>query len=171
MAMPPGAVSATSNDERAPLPKSTTARISGGAGVKARLSTVKVTTVAVLLALVRASARGGPVLLFGQPVREESVRQAASVLAVALLVLAVALFLLALSEDIAFDRLLFEALSALGTVGLSLGATAELTEAGKLVVAALMAIGRIGVLGFAVALAAQLRQPAAERAEPADIAL
>lgn len=132
---------------------------------------LKVTTVAVLLALVRASARGGPVLLFGQPVREESVRQAASVLAVALLVLAVALFLLALSEDIAFDRLLFEALSALGTVGLSLGATAELTEAGKLVVAALMAIGRIGVLGFAVALAAQLRQPAAERAEPADIAL
>lgn len=132
---------------------------------------LKVTTVAVLLALVRASARGGPVLLFGQKVREESVRQAASVLAVAVLVLAVALFLLALSEEIAFDRLLFEALSALGTVGLSLGATAELTEAGKLVVAALMAIGRIGVLGFAVALAAQLRQPEAQRAEPADIAL
>lgn len=132
---------------------------------------LKVTTVAVLLALVRASARGGPVLLFGQKLREESVRQAASVLAVAVLLLAAALFLLALSEEIAFDRLLFEALSALGTVGLSLGATAELTEAGKLVVAALMAIGRIGVLGFAVALAAQLRQPEAQRAEPADIAL
>ena len=43
--------------------------------------------------------------------------------------LAAALFLLTLSERIAFDRLLFKALSALGTVGLSLGATGELTEA------------------------------------------
>jgi trk system potassium uptake protein TrkH len=99
------------------------------------------------------------------------VRQAASVLTVSVLVLAAALFLLTLSERIAFDRLLFKALSALGTVGLSLGATGELTEAGKLVIAALMAIGRIGVLGFAVALAMQTRQPEVQRAEPAEIAL
>lgn len=132
---------------------------------------LKVTTVAVLLALVRASARGGPVLLFGQPVREERVRQAASVLAISVLVLGVALFALALTEDIAFDRLLFEALSALGTVGLSLGATGELTDAGKLMIAALMAIGRIGVLGFAVALAVQARREATRQDEPTDVAL
>lgn len=131
---------------------------------------LKVTTVAVLLALIRASARGGEVRLFGQPVREERVRQAASILAVSVLVLGLALFALSLTEDIAFDRLLFEALSALGTVGLSLGVTGELTEAGKLIVAALMAIGRIGVLGFAVALAMQARQED-RRAEPADVAL
>jgi trk system potassium uptake protein TrkH len=132
---------------------------------------LKVTTVAVLLALLRASGRGGPVLLFGQPVREERVRQASVVLAAALLVLAVAMFLLALSEGIAFDRLLFEALSALGTVGLSLGATGELSEAGKMVIVAPMAIGRIGVLGFAVVLAMQARVAAARRSDPADVAL
>lgn len=132
---------------------------------------LKVTTVAVLLALVRASAQGGEVRLFGAPVHEERVRQAASMLAVFVLLLGVALFLLSLTERIAFDRLLFEALSALGTVGLSLGATAELSEGGKLVIAALMAIGRIGVLGFAVAVAMQARRNAARHTEPTDVAL
>lgn len=133
---------------------------------------LKVTTVAVLLALVRATGRGQPdVRVFGQPVREERVRQAASMLALAMLVLGVALFLLALTEDIAFDRLLFEALSALGTVGLSLGVTGELSDAGKLVIAALMAIGRIGVLGLAVALAMHARQQQPSEAPPADVAL
>jgi trk system potassium uptake protein TrkH len=133
---------------------------------------LKVTTVAVLLALVRASGRGeADVRVFGQTVREERVRQAASTLALALLVLGVALFLLALTESLAFDRLLFEALSALGTVGLSLGVTGELSDAGKLVIAALMAIGRIGVLGLAVALAMQARQQRPNGAPPADVAL
>jgi trk system potassium uptake protein TrkH len=133
---------------------------------------LKVTTVAVLLALVRASGRGeAEVRLFGQPVRAERVRQAASMLTLAVLVLGLALFVLALTESLAFDRLLFEALSALGTVGLSLGATAELSDAGKLVVVALMAIGRIGVLGLAVALAMQARRQQASGAQPTDVAL
>jgi trk system potassium uptake protein TrkH len=87
-------------------------------------------------------------------------------------VLGVALFALALAEDLPFDRLLFEALSALGTVGLSLGVTAELGTAGKLVIVVLMAIGRIGVLGFAVALAARARREAGgDGAAPADVAI
>jgi trk system potassium uptake protein TrkH len=66
---------------------------------------------------------------------------------------------------------LFQALSALGTVGLSLGATGELSEGGKLVIVALMVIGRIGVLGFAVVLAMQARAAAVRRSDPADVAL
>jgi trk system potassium uptake protein TrkH len=134
---------------------------------------LKVTTVAVLAGLVRATARGeAEVRLLGAPVRDERVRQAASVLGLALAVLGVALFALALAEDLPFDRLLFEALSALGTVGLSLGVTAELGTAGKLVIVVLMAIGRIGVLGFAVALAARARREAGgDGAAPADVAI
>ncbi|WP_237213827.1 TrkH family potassium uptake protein [Falsiroseomonas oryziterrae] len=133
---------------------------------------LKVTTVAVLAALVRATARGeSEVRVLGVPVREERVRQAASVLGLALAVLGLALFALSLTEDQPFDRLLFEALSALGTVGLSLGVTAELGTGGKLVIVALMAIGRIGVLGFAVAVAARARREAASAAAPADVAL
>lgn len=133
---------------------------------------LKVTTVAVLGGLVRATARGeAEVRVLGTPVREERVRQAASVLGMAMVVLGVALFVLSLTEALPFDRLLFEVLSALGTVGLSLGVTAELSTAGKLVIIALMAIGRIGVLGFAVVLAARARREAASTAPPADVAL
>jgi trk system potassium uptake protein TrkH len=46
----------------------------------------------------------------------------------------------------------FEAVSAFGTVGLSMGATGHLTWGGKLVVIALMFIGRIGPLTFVYSL-------------------
>ena len=49
------------------------------------------------------------------------------------------------NPDQNLDHLLFEAISALCTVGLSLGnTTAELTGPGKLVVIFLMYIGRVG---------------------------
>ncbi|MEO1990441.1 MAG: potassium transporter TrkG [Pirellulales bacterium] len=47
---------------------------------------------------------------------------------------------------------LFECISALGTVGLSTGITASLSEPGKLVIMALMIIGRLGPIGAAAAL-------------------
>ena len=51
-----------------------------------------------------------------------------------------------------FEDLLFECASALGTVGLSRGVTGDLTDLGKLVVTALMFIGRLGPLTFGLAL-------------------
>lgn len=48
--------------------------------------------------------------------------------------------------------LAFEAVSAFGTVGLSLGVTTELTELGKAVLIALMYLGRVGLFTFALAL-------------------
>ncbi len=50
-----------------------------------------------------------------------------------------------------FEDVLFEATSALGTVGLSRGLTAGLSEAGKVIAMVLMFCGRIGVLAFAFA--------------------
>jgi trk system potassium uptake protein TrkH len=133
---------------------------------------LKVTTVAVLLGTARAAARDErEVRLLGETVREERLRQAAGILTLSALLLACAMFALSVTEALAFDRLLFEALSALGTVGLSLGITGELSPAGKAVVIALMAIGRIGVLGFAVAIAVRARRRDAEQAAPAEVAL
>jgi trk system potassium uptake protein TrkH len=48
--------------------------------------------------------------------------------------------------------LAFETFSALGTVGLSMGITAELSVPGKLVIILLMFLGRLGPLTVALAL-------------------
>ena len=56
--------------------------------------------------------------------------------------------ILSLIEDFPFEALLFEAVSAMGTVGLSLGITPELSVAGKMVLVILMFWGRVGILSF-----------------------
>jgi len=54
-----------------------------------------------------------------------------------------------------FDKLLFECASALSTVGLSTGITAELSTANKLIISILMFIGRLGVMTFGFAMISQ----------------
>jgi trk system potassium uptake protein TrkH len=60
--------------------------------------------------------------------------------------------ILSMTEDQAFIKLLFEATSAFGTVGLSVGVTPELTIVGKIVIALTMFAGRLGPLTLAYAL-------------------
>ena len=61
-----------------------------------------------------------------------------------------------IDSDISFVRLLFEAFSAFGTVGLSTGITFTLPDLSKYVLVALMYLGRVGP--FTLALAFALRQ-------------
>ena len=49
-------------------------------------------------------------------------------------------------------ELVFEVISAFGTVGLSTGITPELTTAGKFLIILMMFAGRIGLFTFAVAM-------------------
>lgn len=65
--------------------------------------------------------------------------------------------LLTITEEIEFIRLMFEATSAVATVGLSMNVTPELSNAGKWIVLVAMYVGRLGPLTIALALAA--RQP------------
>lgn len=55
------------------------------------------------------------------------------------------------------DLVLFEAISAFGTVGLSTGITADLPPLGQLVLTALMFLGRLGPVTLASALALRER--------------
>ena len=72
--------------------------------------------------------------------------------------LALALVCLAFGLLLSFERefkpieLLFETISAFGTVGLSMGITSELSLASKIVIIITMFIGRIGPLTILVAL-------------------
>ena len=114
---------------------------------------IKVTTAAVLLAAIRSTMRPGqPTTLFAREVPAAIVTRSLAIAAISLAVVGGGLFLLLLFESQPFLPLLFEATSAFGTVGLSLGATAELGPAGKLTIIAIMFIGRTGPLTLALLL-------------------
>lgn len=114
---------------------------------------LKSTTLAVLLGLIRSVLqRRKTVRYMGRDLPQERVMFGAASLGFYLLVLGTAMFLLLLTETGRFEVILFEAISALGTVGLSMGITPDLTPVGKIVVILLMFIGRIGVLTFGIAV-------------------
>jgi len=61
-------------------------------------------------------------------------------------------FLLTVSEQIDFIKILFEVISAFGTIGLSTGITSNLSSIGKISIITLMLIGRIGPLVIGLSL-------------------
>lgn len=114
---------------------------------------IKTTTAAVLLAAIRSAIRGGaPATLFDREVPRDVILRSLAIAVISVGIVALGLFVLLLFEPRPFLELLFEAVSAFGTVGLSLGATPELGPAGKLTIIAVMFVGRIGPLTLALLL-------------------
>jgi len=116
---------------------------------------LKTTSFAVLLGLVRSTLRGRRhVHFFHRRVKPARVQTAGAALAYFFGLLLVALFMLMLTEPQApFEQVVFEAISAMGTVGLSMGVTGDLSYLGKVVIVVLMIAGRLGFLTFGIALA------------------
>ncbi|WGH78152.1 TrkH family potassium uptake protein [Jannaschia ovalis] len=116
---------------------------------------LKTTSFAALLGLVRSTLKGRErVRFFKREIPPERLQTATASLAFYAGLLLVAGFLLLLTDPAQpFDRVLFEVVSAMGTVGLSMGITGELSELGKLIVIVLMTAGRVGILTFGMALA------------------
>ncbi len=108
---------------------------------------IKVTTAAVLLLTIRSVLTGhDTVTMNRRRVSQTTVMNAAALLCLALIAVGTAVIMLMLTQNIAPSSILFEAFSAFGTVGLSIGATAELNISGKLIIVSLMFIGRTGPL-------------------------
>jgi len=87
--------------------------------------------------------------------REFSIQQIHRALAVAFLsvgFVSVVVFLLTVTEGFRFIDLLFETVSAFGTVGLSTGITPSLSIAGRLMIIVTMFVGRLGPLTLMMAL-------------------
>ncbi len=131
---------------------------------------VKCTTISAVYAFVLSRLRGDDkVTLRGNRLPDNRVDSALASILIYGAALLAGVVLLVLSEDTPMPSLLFEAASALGTVGISLGVTPELSVFGKLVVALLMYIGRIGVLNLGIALSTRALRGA--KSKDADIAL
>ena len=114
---------------------------------------LKTTTFSALFGVIRSALLGrDKVTFWRKEIPEDRVRLAIASLGFYVGALIAGSYLLALAETQPFEGLLFEAASALGTVGLSTGITAQLTPIGKLILVLLMYIGRVGPLTFGIAL-------------------
>ena len=130
-----------------------------GAGPAGTAGGIKITTFAVLLFIIITEIRGdGAVNIFGKRLSRAVHRQAITVALLASAVVIAATTALMLMTDFGLDRLLFEVVSAFGTVGLSTGITADLPPAGQLILVLLMFIGRLGPITFASSLALRERR-------------
>ena len=117
---------------------------------------IKVNVLGALLATLWSVARGREdVEVFGRAIPRETIFKALAVLmgsATYVMLMAIVLVTVERGDPV---RLMFEIVSAFGTVGFSLGVTGELSAAGKLVVIMTMFVGRLGPLTLMAALARQ----------------
>ncbi|MDT8409023.1 MAG: TrkH family potassium uptake protein [Wenzhouxiangellaceae bacterium] len=138
-----------------------------GGGSTSTAGGIKVTTfVVLLLAVIAYFRQHGDLVVFGRSLGPAEVMKVLALAVISMVLLVLSIFLITLSNDGDFLDLVFEVVSAFGTVGLSRGATAEVDGLGKGVLIALMFIGRIGplALGFFLATRVQprLRYPAGQ---------
>lgn len=114
---------------------------------------IKTTTTAISVMSLRAMLRGREeVELFGRRMAPSVVSRSLSIVLVAAIVVAVFLTLLLATQNIRFENLFFETVSAFGTVGLSMDTTNLLNNTGKLLIIFVMYVGRIGPLTLALAV-------------------
>jgi trk system potassium uptake protein TrkH len=123
---------------------------------------VKTTTFALVGLLAWARLRGRhDVSVWGRTVPEETVNRGVGLFVAAFSIVTAAIFLFTTfamgQEQIGgrgdFLARMFEATSAFGTVGLSMGVTGDLTVGGRWITILLMFLGRLGPLALAAAIA------------------
>lgn len=125
-----------------------------GGGPAGTAGGLKVTTFAVLFFIIYTEIRGETsVNIFGKRLSRSVHRQAITVVLLSVALVAVSTMALMVITEFRLDRVLFEAVSAFATVGLSTGITADLPAPGQLILIMLMFVGRLGPITFATALA------------------
>lgn len=115
---------------------------------------IKTSTLAVVFRSTYAEfRRDTTVTLFDRQIPLSIQRQALALVVAALGTVGTATFLLsALDSSLPVGELLFEAASAFGTVGISTGITEDLGWLARLIIIALMFIGRVGPITFGTAV-------------------
>lgn len=127
---------------------------------------IKTTSMVVLLFYAIAMVRGREdINLFGRRLTDEVVKKANAVVIINFtLALIAAVIIMTVQPLLNFEDVLFEVLSAIGTVGMTTGITRELSTVSRLIIMLLMYCGRLGSLSFALVFAQKkistsVRQP------------
>lgn len=125
-----------------------------GAGSASTGSGIKLSTFIVILFAVGSFLRGRTdTVIFERTIKPSTIMRSLAIVVTSLFAVFLTIFILAITEDESFVMLVFEAFSAFGTVGISMGVTPELSPIGKIVIMCLMFLGRVGPLTLAFSLA------------------
>jgi potassium uptake TrkH family protein len=132
--------------------------IGGGSGSTA--GGIKVATFLLLAYVIWSEIRGEPDVTVGRRrIAGAAQRQALSVALLGLALVATGVLLVELlSDGFRFEHIMFDAISAFATVGLSTGVTLAAPEPAQLALATLMFAGRVGPVVLATGLALNTRQ-------------
>ena len=107
----------------------------------------KTVTVMVLLLFLWATARGkGSVRAFKRTIPQEQVMNAMTIVAILVGFAVIGAVVICATSPVGFTDALYEAVSALATVGTTAGATGKLSVAAKILIIIYMYFGRVGVL-------------------------
>jgi Trk-type K+ transport system membrane component len=110
---------------------------------------IRTTTFALAVIFIITYARGGSsIRIFRREVHEDDLMKAVTVTLMAMLMVFVSVLFITTYEPFSITEIMFEVTSAFGTVGLSLGITAELSTFTKIILMILMFIGRVGIITF-----------------------
>jgi|26BtaG_2_1085354.scaffolds.fasta_scaffold00005_163 potassium uptake TrkH family protein len=115
---------------------------------------IKTSTFALAVLNIFSIARNKRHIEIGtRRVASEAVNRAFAIITISLLSIGMGiLLLLFFNPEFTLLQIAFEAFSAFGTVGLSLGITSHLSESGKYVIIFLMFFGRIGLLNLMIGI-------------------
>ena len=130
---------------------------------------IKTVTLGVIILMVINYIKGNQETnLFNKKISTGAINRAIVVFAISIFIVITSICLLLITEDLkteqqitqdlatyfnlSFMDLVFEAVSAFATVGLTLGITAKLSLGGKLIIIMLMIIGRLGPITISIAL-------------------
>ena len=114
---------------------------------------IKTTSVTAILGIITSVVRGHPekITFLKRVIPANRVMTAAAAATSYMLILFISTLLMCIVDNHSFMELFFETTSALGTVGLSLGITPELSDIGKIILSITMFLGRIGTLTLGIA--------------------
>jgi trk system potassium uptake protein TrkH len=129
---------------------------------------IKVNTFGMLMSIIWSALRGREhAVAFGREFTVLQMRRALTLVFFSSLCIAMVTLILTLTERFDFLSLIFESVSAFGTVGYSTGITPALSTAGKLVITATIFLGRLGPLSLILIL--NQRQQRTELRYPREI--
>lgn len=114
---------------------------------------IKTTTLGVILFYVIGIIRGKEhVEIFNRRLDWDVMNKALALLVVSLSYIALVILFLLVLEPFSMEKIVFEVVSAFGTVGLTMGITPYLSVTSKLMIIVTMFVGRLGPMTIALAL-------------------